>query len=400
MTAAIEAAARAVDATTLTRLLPARPLLLALGEPAHGEDVLLELRNDVFRQLVEQGQYRTIALESDCMSGVLVDEYVTSGRGTLDEVMEHGFSHGFGEFAGNRELVRWMRAYNEGRPAAEWLHFAGYDGPVEYNGAASPREALTALHSYLRQGLEAALVPCDADTLDRLLGDDERWTSPAAMMDPGRSVGQTPEAGQLRLLADELVALLDARSSQLVEASSLDDWDRARMYGHTATGLLQYHFWMADSSPSRMPRLLGLRESMMADNLLALAERGPVLAHGHNGHLQRDKSSMRMGDQLLEWSSAGTLVSARLGERYALTSTLLGSIPRRGVDAPPPDTIEGVLYGLAQDRYVIDAGQLADMVADVPLVHRESPWYGYSPQDPTHLASSDAILFVREVPAS
>ncbi len=76
------------------------------------------------------------------------------------------------------------------------------------------------------------------------------------MMDPSQSVGQTPEAEQLRLLADDLVALLDAQTPHLIAASSRDDWDRARLYGRTATGLLRYHFWMADTSPGRMTWLL------------------------------------------------------------------------------------------------------------------------------------------------
>src|SRR5439155_15629344 len=98
---------------------------------------------------------------------------------------------------------------------------------------------------------------------------------PAAMMDPSRSVGQTPEAKQLRLLADDLVTLLDAQTPQLIAGSSRDDWDRARLCGRTATGLLRYHFWMADTSPGRMARLLALRDSMMAANLFAIAERRP-----------------------------------------------------------------------------------------------------------------------------
>src|SRR4051794_8762369 len=102
MTAGITDAAHVVDPATVMGLLPARPRLLALGEPAHGEDVLLELRNDLFRQLVEQEGYRTIAIESDCMMGLVVDDYVTSGTGILDDVMERGFSHGwFNASAGN-----------------------------------------------------------------------------------------------------------------------------------------------------------------------------------------------------------------------------------------------------------------------------------------------------------
>jgi len=216
------------------------------------------------------------------------------------------------------------------------------------------------------------------------------------MMAPSQSVGQTPEAKQLRLLADDLVALLDEHTPHLIAASLPDDWDRARMYGRTATGLLRYHFWMADTSPGRMSRLLGLRASMMAANLLALAERGPALVHAHNGHLQRDKSTMRMGGLPLEWWSAGAIVSAHLGERYAFLATALGTIRHQGVDAPPPDTIEGLLYALPEERCLVDAGRLAALLGDVTPAPRVSPWFGYAPLDPTRVASIDGIVFVKD----
>ncbi|GAA2627724.1 erythromycin esterase family protein [Dactylosporangium fulvum] len=400
MTAGITNTAHAVDAATVVGLLPARPRLLALGEPTHGEDVLLELRNDLFRQLVEQEGYRTIAIESDCMMGLVVDDYVTSGSGILDDVMERGFSHEWGAFAANRELVRWMRAYNTGRAASEQVRFAGFDGPLETAGAASPRQALTALHAYLTARVDTGLLPCTTDTLDRLLGADDRWTNPAAMTDPSRSVGRTPEATELRLLADDLVALLDAQTPHLIAASAPDEWDRALLYGRTAAGLLRYHFWTADTSPGRMARLLGVRDSMMAANLLALADRGPTLVNAHNGHLQRDKSSMRMGGRPVEWWSAGAIVSAHLGEAYAFLATALGTIRHRGVDTPPPDTIEGLLYALPEERCIVDARRLATALADMTPAARVSPWFGYAPLDPAHVAGTDGIVFVKDAPPS
>ncbi|MFI2651581.1 erythromycin esterase family protein [Micromonospora fulviviridis] len=396
MTAGITDTAHAVDAAVVMGLLPARPRLLALGEPTHGEEVLLDLRNDLFRQLVEREGYRTIAIESDCLMGLVVDDYVTSGTGTLDEVMERGFSHEWGAFPGNRELVRWMRGYNEGRAASEQLRFAGFDGPLEITAAASPRQALTALHGYLAARVDAGLLPCTAETLDHLLGADDRWTDPAAMMDPARSVGRTPEARELRLLADDLVALLDAQAPHLITASAPDDWERARLYGRTATGLLRYHFAMADTSPSRMARLLGVRDSMMAANLLALAERGPTLVHAHNGHLQRDKSTMRMGGLPVEWWSAGALVSAQLRERYAFLATALGTIRHHGVETPPPDTVEGLLYALPEDRYVVDPRRLAAVLGEERPAPRVSPWFGYAPLDPAHLAGIEGLVFVKD----
>jgi erythromycin esterase-like protein len=378
-------------------LLAVKPRLLGLGEPTHGEDVLLELRNDLFRQLVEQEGYRTITVESDCLMGLVVDDYVTSGTGVLDDVMERGFSHEWGAFPANRELVRWMRAYNDGRPAPEQVRFAGFDGPLEITAAASPRQALIALHTFLAARVDADLLSCTAETLDGLLGADDRWTDPGVMRDPSQSVGQTPEADRLRLLADDLVALLDAQTPHLIAASAPEDWYRARLYGRTAIGLLRYHFWMADSSPARLTRLVGQRDSMMAANLLALTERSPTLVNAHNSHLQRDKSSMRMGGRPLEWWSAGAIVSALLGDRYAFLATAIGTIRHQGVDTPPPDTLEGLLYALPDDvlpddRCVVDPRRLTD-VTPAPRV---SPWYGYAALDPTHLAAIDGIVFVKD----
>ncbi|WP_346620690.1 erythromycin esterase family protein [Blastococcus montanus] len=396
MNTGIAQSVRAVDAAAVMALLPVRPRLLALGEPTHGEEDLLELRNDLFRQLVEREGYRTIALESDCLMGVVVDDHVNSGAGSLDEVMAHGFSHEWGAFEANRELVRWMRAYNDGRPESERVRFAGFDGPLEITGAASPRQALTGLHAYLAAWVDADLLPCTEQVLDRLLGADDRWTDPGAMMDPSRSVGRTPDATQLRLLADELGAALDAQAPQLIAASSPEDWHRARLYGRTATGLLRYHFGMADASPGRMARLLGVRDSMMAANLLALAERGPTLVHAHNSHLQRDRSTMRMGGMPVEWWSAGAIVGVRLGEGYAFMATALGTIVHRGVAAPPPDTVEGLLYALPEDRCVVDARRLAAVLADGTPAARVSPWFGYAPLDPAYVAGTDGIVFVKD----
>ncbi|MFE0575439.1 erythromycin esterase family protein [Streptomyces albogriseolus] len=390
---------RPVEASAITELLPAPPRVLALGEPTHGEDSLLDLRNTLFRQLVEGEGYRTIALESDCLRALTVDAYVTAGEGSLDDVMKRGFSHDWGVSQANRELVCWMRDFNANRPSDDHVRFAGMDGPLEITGADSPRQALTGLHDYLAAHVDTDLLPCTPDRLDDLLGADAPWTNQAAMTDPSQSIGRTPETRELRLLADDMVTLLETQAPHLAAVSSPDDRSRAHLYGRTAVGLLRYHSWMADTSPARMARLLATRDEMMAGNLLALASRGPVLVHAHNSHLQRDKSAMRMwGHPKVEWWSAGALVSTRLGDQYAHLATALGTMKHQGVHAPPPNTVEGILHALPEPQCVIDAAQLNVAARHTAAVPRVSPYFGYAPLDPSHLPRIDGVVYVKDVP--
>ncbi|WP_055556934.1 erythromycin esterase family protein [Streptomyces sp. NBRC 110028] len=394
MTPTIRDAARPFTGGALTALLSPATRLLGLGEPTHGVEAFPELRNELFRHLVEHEGYRSIAIEGDCLAALAADAYVAGGPGTLDDAMGRGFSHGFGASPANRELLRWMRAHNEQRPSHERLRFYGFDGPLEITGAASPRPALTALYAHLAAHLD---LPWSRETLDELLGPDERWTNPDAMMEPAQSIGRTPEAGKLRLVVDDLSALLTAHAPQLAAATSPDDLWHAELHARTAAGLLRYHSGMADTGPTRVGALLSLRAVMMADNLDAImrreARRGPTLAFAHNGHLQRPKSELRFGDTPYQWWSAGAIMATRLGDQYAFAASTFGT---RGADVPHSDTLEGLLSSLPHPRTVIDPGRWA-----TALDHKPTPRvpadHTYAPLDPATTDQMDAIVFVREI---
>ncbi|WTV54840.1 erythromycin esterase family protein [Kitasatospora sp. NBC_00039] len=267
------------------------------------------------------------------------DAYVAGGTGTLDDALARGLSHGLGASPANRELLRWMRARNEQHPPLDRLRFYGIDGPLEMTGACGPRVALTALHDYLAAHLDPA---CSRETLDELLGPDVRWTDPAALMEPTRSVGRTPEAKELRQIADDLRALLTSHAPHLTVATSPDDFWRAGLYARTAVGLLRYHAGLADTAPTRLGALMSLRDSMMADNLDAIVRRetcrGPTLAFAHSRHLQRDQSQVEFAGLPLQWWSAGAVIDALLGDQYAFAATTQDRVLREAeaISRRPP----------------------------------------------------------------
>ena len=394
--------------------LDAKPRLLGLGEPLHGEEEFPRLRNQVFRRLVEREGYRSIAIESDCLAALKVDAYVAGGEGSLDAVMETGFSHGFGELDENRQLVSWMRQYNQDRDAADRLRFYGFDAPTEVTGAASPRQALTALHHYLATNLEAALLPCTLETIEGLVGDDERWTNPEAAMDPSKSIGASREAGELRLVTDELVAALTSESPRLIAAASYEEWHRACLYGRTAAGLLRYHSKMTDGSGSRaaqISRLMVQRDTMMSENLRAIAareaQRGPTLVFAQNLHLQKHRSGWLLpvewggmeGEMLVSWWSAGAIAAAQMGDRYAFLASASGSAPDHGRGVPELDTLEGTLYAAVADRCIFNSKRLAEALRgrSPKPPRRTDASINYVPLDPDRLDGTDGVVFIKDI---
>ncbi len=379
--------------TSFLSTLPNTPQLLALGEPAHSVEAFPAWRNRIFRTLVEHHAYRSIAIESDVLAGLRVDAHVTSGQETLDEVMQHGFSHGFGEVKANCDLIAWMHGFNAGRDEADRVRFYGFDAPTETMWAPSPRHSLLELHTCLAEHLPE--VSIDRSTITRLCGDDDRWTNQAAAMDATQSVGAGEDAKRLRWLADELLTLLEMETPRLMVQP--DNFWHARLHARTALGLLRYHARMADSAPDRVSRMLTLRDVMMADNLTAIAEReaprGPTLVFAHNGHLQRHTARWTSGTMHLEWCPAGVHLAARMGERYAFVATALGQ--GAGLPVPLPDTPEGWLSQLSGSPQLYATRALVRVLPSSLAKRTDtSSIPGYSPMKPEHLERTDGVLFL------
>ncbi|MFJ4655819.1 erythromycin esterase family protein [Nocardia sp. NPDC088792] len=370
-------------------LLAARnepPALFALGEPTHGIVAFPLLRNELLAHLAERG-YRSIVLEIDFFAAAMVDDYVRGATADIDTVLATGFSHSFGNVPGNRELVQWLRAHNAGRAPQDRIHFYGFEAPVEYAFAPSPRRALFEVIDYL----PAALRPESARDLDALLGDEAEWLNPAAMYDPAASIGNSDRVRALRIIADDVAGAL-RRAAPALHPADPPAYDQALAHARTAQGLLRYHVAMADPRPDRISTLLSVRAEMMAENLLAILareqDRGPALVFAHNTHLQRMPSHMQAGVGEATWGSAGALVSIPLADRYLFVAS----------DANPdsdPDTLQGLLAEATTHRALFPAPPLrvalpSSIEAGKPIVR------GHIPLDPADLAGADAVIFLAD----
>jgi erythromycin esterase-like protein len=321
--------------------------VLGFGEPLHGGEDFLILRNRLFERLVEAHGYSAIAIESSFPRARLVNEYV-AGRGPIsyEEVQDAGFSHGFGRLDANRELVEWMRRYNAHPAHGVKLRFYGFDSPTEMTGTDSPRQLLYFVLDYLAT-IGGTDEPERRQRIESHLGQDAQWQNPEAMMDPAKAVGRSPAATALRIETEDLITELQLHRPELAAGSNEDRYWEAVQYAAAARGLLNYHAGLARTSSRRLVEGLGMRDAMMADNLAYLVSRergrGKVLAFAHNHHLKRGQAEWRLGPHALAWWPAGAHLQALLGPGYRTIGSALGVSEANGIGHPEARTLEARL---------------------------------------------------------
>ncbi len=371
---------RALDELLGTTAEP--PALFALGEPVHGVAAFPLLRNEVLAHLVERG-YRSIALETDVLAASMVQDYVDGADVDIDTVLATGFSHGFGGIPGNRELLRWLRTHNVTRAPRDRVRFHGFDAPVEFSAAPSPRRALCVVRDHLPE----ALRPASARRLDELAGPDADWSAEAAMFDPAASIGDCARARALRVVADDLLSAL-RRAAPSLRAADPREHERAAAHARAALGLLRYHAVMATPAADRIANLGSVRAEMMAENLFAILaaehRRGPSLVFAHNAHLQPARSLMSTEGDGVSWGSAGALVGSVLGDRYLVVTT---DAARPG----EPDTLQGVPATDTTRRVLFPAAALRAALTG-PLAATEPLVPGHIPLRQDDIDSADALL--------
>src|SRR5690606_17052532 len=211
------------------------------------------------------------------------------------------------------------------------LHFYGFDMPTGAVGIESPRQVLGFVVDCLAPRTPASAEPSRPRTKPRR-GEDAAGATPERTMDPGKSIGLSPQANALRRATEDLISELHSRRPELIAQSDAAQFAEAFHYGAQARQLLNYH--AAHARGAGVGELLGIRDALMADNLAYTVAReqgrGKVLVFAHNAHLQRGKLTVwpawqrALNAETFAWWPAGAHVDRMIGPRYAVISTALG----------------------------------------------------------------------------
>jgi erythromycin esterase-like protein len=318
--------------------------LLGFGEALHGGEEILVLRNRLFQRLVEAHGYSAIAIESSFSRARVVNEFI-AGRGptSYEAIQETGFGPAFGKLEANRELVEWMRRYNADPTHPVKLQFYAFDIPTGA-GFATPRHVLHFVLDYL-ETMDRPLAQERRQRIDTLIGADSDWENLAAMSDPTKAVGLSPQATSLRIETEDLINVLRTGGPEFTARSDALQFAEALHYAWVAQQLLNAHAALARKAG--YVELLGIRDALMADNLMYVLAReqgrGKVLAFAHNSHLKRGQAQWQLGPDLHRWWPAGSHLHEMLGPRYAVIGSGVGVSEANGIGKPEVGTLEARL---------------------------------------------------------
>jgi len=101
--------------------------IVGLGEATHGTKEFFQMKHRIFKYLVENHDYKVFAFECDMGESHYVNNYVINGEGDIDDIMINIMHFWTWCTEEVKELLVWMKEYNEDKPDEDKIYFIGVD---------------------------------------------------------------------------------------------------------------------------------------------------------------------------------------------------------------------------------------------------------------------------------
>ncbi len=100
--------------------------IVGLGEATHGTKEFFQMKHRIFKFLVENHGFNVFAFECDMGESYYIENFITNGKGDIESAMDkmHFWTWDTQEV---KELILWMKEYNENMSEQDKIHFIGVD---------------------------------------------------------------------------------------------------------------------------------------------------------------------------------------------------------------------------------------------------------------------------------
>jgi len=285
--------------------------VIGLGEGTHGTLDFFELKQRLFRFLVEQHNCRTLAYEYSFRKSLLVNDYIQHRQDGLDSLFRGDLW--IQDNDALRQFISWMRAFNDGRDEQDQISFIGIDNQID---ALMIDEVLAQIESYLPGlGTDPELFPYNVPGKEELKY--ERMNE--------QQYGELTEA------------FLELRMQVQSHILSLKPQEKER--GSVALQLVSALQGSHDFLYLTGTEGKNIRDLQLAENVLeiphARAGSGPVVVWAHNAHVACNPHYTSDGSPAMGW-----YLRDSLRERYlsVATSFSVGQFTAVMLDSAGNDT--------------------------------------------------------------
>ncbi|MFF0277269.1 erythromycin esterase family protein [Streptomyces sp. NPDC004330] len=249
--------------------------VVGIGEATHSSAEFFTTKHRVFEHLVESKGFTAFALEANWSTGLLVDEWVRTGRGDIRAIMRDEFQESYRLWNTEEylDLFQWMRRHNQRHPDHP-VRFLGND--LGYAGT----NVFDEVTSYVAR-TRPALLPRIQELYrgSRPTGGVEAWM---------RGYMDRPRAERQRMAADvnTALALLERRlpAARDPRAREAAEWavQHARAIAQVGT---EYAHDL--ETPEGVAAAMLYRDRTMADNTVWWQRRtgDRIVLSAHNGHV-------------------------------------------------------------------------------------------------------------------
>ncbi|MGH9913668.1 MAG: erythromycin esterase family protein [Pyrinomonadaceae bacterium] len=375
--------------------------LVSLGEGLHGGAEPLELRNLLFRFLVEKMEFTAIAIESGITEGFGVNQYVLGGPGDLKTVVAQGFGFGFDKLPQNATLVQWMREYNTDSKHSRKIQFYGFD--------VSSKVALDDALRYL-DGVDSAA----ATTLRNRISSIVPMLNFSRFSDAPNNYPHLSQAQRDLLTAAiaDMITLFELREAAYIAASSDQAYEWAYRSAIAARQMDDYLRqvpigWTPKDGIGQTLGTSAVADRAKFDNVRWIKEQqgldGKILLFAHRDHVATALTSIRFSpaqNAFLLPPMMGTYLPRRYGEQLVTIGNLLGEDTSNCKTKRPPapsGSLEGLLSTLKPPMFLLDLRTAPRGVAAWLKQTREL--YGLDLPDSLNVGEAfNIVFFSRLVP--
>lgn len=364
--------------------------VVGLGESRHDTREQLLLKGLLTRHLVEDCGFRTLIIEESFAHAARLDDYVTSGKGDLRDIMNRLAGWYLWDTEEMLELVQWVRQFNNDREPGQKVHIFGMDITAPALGVQDVMNAIA------RAGVKTHL---DAQSLglDLQRGDfwPTTWERYAALSDVRRK--------ELTQNYDAFMDLLRTEKARLIVASSGKEYERLVWLGEIGK--------CGNALFSSATREEGgaIREHGMAQTVLWLLNQelagSRAILWAHNLHVA--KAGFRMpGLAEGTLTPMGVHLSESLGDAYIAIGGTFGAgsygpdLPpgARMFEAMPEDVLDGALGQVGMTNFLVDLRDAAPHSSEAQWLQKDREMRA---QDARAWlmpgAAFDCLYFVKEI---